>query len=61
MASPDQHQKIVTKRTDFLRAELLRRIREVPIAVPKLTGSQMEIEGGGTACDPCVSFGDVLD
>lgn len=48
LASPDQHQRIVAKRTDFLRAELLRRIREVPVAVPRLTGSQMEVEGGVT-------------
>jgi len=45
LASPDQHQKIVIKRTDFLRTELLRRIREVPIAVPSLTGSQVGVEG----------------
>jgi len=48
LASPDQHQRIVAKRTDFLRAELLRRIREVPVAVPRLTGSQMEEESGVT-------------
>lgn len=45
LASPDQHQKIVMKRTDFLRTELLRRIREVPIAVPSLTGSKVGEEG----------------
>jgi len=48
LASPAQHQRIVAKRTDFLKEELLRRIREVPVAVPKLTGTKMEVEGGVT-------------
>jgi len=49
LASPGQHQRIVAKRTDFLRTELLRRIREVPVAIPRLVkGSQMEVEGSVT-------------
>lgn len=48
LASPDQHQKIITKRTDFLRNELLRRIREVPVLMPSLKGSQAGVEGGLT-------------
>lgn len=47
-ASPNQHQEIVRKRTDFLRTELLRRIREVPVAAPGLTGTQAGVEGSLT-------------
>jgi len=38
IATPLQHQKMVEKRTNFLREELVRRIREVPISVYSPSG-----------------------
>lgn len=50
LATPAALQRIVAKRTEFLKAELLRRIKEVPVPVPTYTLSKGGgILGAGTA------------
>ena len=38
LATPQQHHQILTRRTEGLRDELLRRVKEVPVAVPTMAG-----------------------
>jgi len=48
LATPASYQQIISKRTEFLRDELLRRIREVPVPVPVPSKSAPAL-GPGTA------------
>jgi hypothetical protein len=47
LATPQQHYKIITKKTDLLRNEMVRRIKEVPVPM-LLAGSPSGVRAGST-------------
>ncbi len=48
LATPQQHQQILTLRTERLRDELLRRVKEVPVHFPVFSAPSVASVGGGT-------------